>query len=1401
MKARDGVPPEVASALSDFTGRDWVYDEIDAWAASAQMGLLLVGGPGSGKSLLMAELIRRRDDNAVTPTTQALVGWHFCRANNDATILPHRVIGALASHLADVPGYMEALKDSQPTVAAVINSTIVVHGDVESGAVVVGNQVNLVDTSPERQFDCVIRSPLEAMAAHDSLPANLVVIIDGLDEALAITDGARLIRLLARTLAPDGDLPQGLRLILTSRPDERVVSSFPNIRRLALDSTEQSTSDINCYAHQRLTNILDDASTRTLAQRLATAANGNFLYAKYIVDDLIADPALLSSQDPATIPLPEGLADYYARSLDRELANGETWEQRYRPLLGALVVARGTGFTAEDLAGITALPVSQVEDALKRCSPYLIGSDNQPYRIFHQSFRDYLAANNRHTIYPNEAHEAVAEWLTNTGGERAENDLVWHLAGAGNLSALDQQLSPEHLSRKESKLGGSAVVDDLKAGAGAAAHASDLLRNLRWTWTSTEVRRHTIEAVSAEALPLIARISGLDAALKAAASLNDDDLGYESALAELAAQLVDAGRITEAIALTEQPHLPKDATRPLAAVAERLAGRAPELAVRIAEKLPTGQRAGVCGALGAVGGKYIGEAERLAEDDDDAEHALAVAVGRFDLDRAMRIAARVGPRWQQAAGRKMLRNSSTVCADIVIEKADNDPPGAAALLTTFCADGRLTGDDANRAILATALKLGPIDPDGALALLETRGPAGTQVRVQETVRGLVHAAAAAGPVRDGKIPVWHPPTDCFVNHTHDADILIGLRLDGLRATAASRDIAREALLHSAHQIIEERQEFEYTGAGAGALARAVAEVAPERAAEVIERTLAAQETHVVSEADEAKLVVVPALALVDPERALEVAESAVGPYQHRALVQLVGALAPLNIARALAVVDKIPVKYSTTRAALLGTCARFVEPDDTESLSALRIRTPRRGESASFQVLFARVGVSLAARAVDSPEVSEPLIERCAEGLALLPALQDIYTLAQARQLARSAPADALALSQTAQGEHDRMKGAIAVLCAGEFAPSEIAEAVRRYVSPALNTRRYLVGAELEDLVVHVGTTDLEAAISICDEFTAIADPFLPAATRLRELAVARWGAADAVKKLIAACAFAPTPRAVGRMRLIAAFDAQDPSVDEQVLSELATLDPESSRLMRPWALAQVDPEAALAACDSDGEDRLFWQVQVVRRAQRQGISVSMALYRRLADASPFGENYLRQALFDALEAAAAKDPAGTLADLDAHEDFPDTVRTSAYEAFARGAATCDPELALRTLERIRVSNAESATISALARGLDLTVDQIDGGAGFARLLELVDRLTTYVRQNAMLRVIGVLDKCARPQPKLLIQCLASLAARDTDTFDLCLPHVVTAASASQPANLLALVEELDKVHTLVMAE
>jgi hypothetical protein len=90
------------------------------------------------------------------------------------------------------------------------------------------------------------------------------------------------------------------------------------------------------YASRRLSRVRQPERSR-IAANVAHAGEENFLYARYVLDEILSRPGGVDTR--VTIKdLPAGLDAVYREFLNRELATNEaTWEERFRPLLGAVL--------------------------------------------------------------------------------------------------------------------------------------------------------------------------------------------------------------------------------------------------------------------------------------------------------------------------------------------------------------------------------------------------------------------------------------------------------------------------------------------------------------------------------------------------------------------------------------------------------------------------------------------------------------------------------------------------------------------------------------------------------------------------------------------------------------------------------------------------------------------------------------------------------------------------------------------------------------------------------------------------------------------------------------------------------------------------------------------------------
>jgi AAA ATPase domain len=428
------LPDDLAERTKDFAGRDWVFRRIAQWLDQEESPLfLLTGEPGTGKSALAARLLQLSQDAAET----VAIAW-FCRFSSTLTLDPIEFIGALSGQLASTSRtFLDALAAAETQADVRIDVEQVV--DVaHPGAAVTGMVIQVGGgVSRRAAFARLLLKPFQALLAT-GWRQRFVVLVDAVDESLDYQPGDGLTAVLADAAR---ELP--LRFLVTSRPDPRVTGLLgPAAVDLGRDRPD-SVSDVLEYASRRLRHVQEPGRSR-IARDVARAGDEEFLYARYVLDEILSRPG--GADTHVTInDLPAGLDAVYRDFLDRELATDEpAWEQRFRPLLAAVSVARDDGLSADRLSRITGLKQSEVADALKRTLQYLAGAyPSGPFRIYHRSFAEYLTKPGDHEVFAAEANENVARhYLTRwrAGGEPLDDYGVANLAGHLAEAGLDDEL-------------------------------------------------------------------------------------------------------------------------------------------------------------------------------------------------------------------------------------------------------------------------------------------------------------------------------------------------------------------------------------------------------------------------------------------------------------------------------------------------------------------------------------------------------------------------------------------------------------------------------------------------------------------------------------------------------------------------------------------------------------------------------------------------------------------------------------------------------------------------------------------------------------------------------------------------------------------------------------------------
>ena len=279
--AGHSLPPELAETALSFVGRAWLLSSVQTWFSSSDSrAFVIVGPPGSGKTAFASWL------TASGAVAKVLVA-RFCSLRDPSSGDALTFIESLANALsANYPGFREALSSATGNIHTV--SVSLKDVNVSPGASVTGVRIEnlqLSGTSPRRAFDRVIRAPLESLSQPE-IP--FLVIVDGLDEALIDPADKSFLDVLAIGWGSDNVFQSQIRLLVTTRASQATSEFISNALVTDISGpSSENMADVHSFIRQRLGNMPD---AEALANRIASTSDGNFLYARYVVDELIAHP-------------------------------------------------------------------------------------------------------------------------------------------------------------------------------------------------------------------------------------------------------------------------------------------------------------------------------------------------------------------------------------------------------------------------------------------------------------------------------------------------------------------------------------------------------------------------------------------------------------------------------------------------------------------------------------------------------------------------------------------------------------------------------------------------------------------------------------------------------------------------------------------------------------------------------------------------------------------------------------------------------------------------------------------------------------------------------------------------------------------------------------------------------
>jgi hypothetical protein len=404
-----GIELEIADGWY-FTGRMRALNELSAWLRdpSDSRTRVVTGGPGSGKSALLATVVTHSDPQARNEMPAEYRRWHAAIPENSVDVAVHakgKTAKEVAERIASVTG-------------------------VELG------ELSLAD---------VLRSSGK----------NFTIVVDALDEA---REPARIARDVLRPLSALNNV----KLLVGTRPEylENLGSRAVVIQADAPSYLERS--DIAAYVKARLMRsggehgstlyAGKEALAKSVGDTVAEKAFPSFLIARMVADDLLATGAVVEEQALRQGSFPESVAEAFKQYLARFGPN----EDKVRDLLRPLAWAEGVGLPWSSVWPSVASRLAQrrYEDneirwLLQQAASFIVETTEggvTVYRLYHQALADYFRQGEDAAHVQFEVTQALIEAVPEllSGGGRdwrlaplyVRTHLAEHASSGGELGKL-----------------------------------------------------------------------------------------------------------------------------------------------------------------------------------------------------------------------------------------------------------------------------------------------------------------------------------------------------------------------------------------------------------------------------------------------------------------------------------------------------------------------------------------------------------------------------------------------------------------------------------------------------------------------------------------------------------------------------------------------------------------------------------------------------------------------------------------------------------------------------------------------------------------------------------------------------------------------------------------------------
>ncbi|XP_041129945.1 ankyrin repeat domain-containing protein 50-like isoform X1 [Polyodon spathula] len=344
-------------------------------------GVLLVGGPGSGKSAVCTELLWPSSPQGLQRGLHRQgLAFHFCRADDSDTLSVSGFIRGLVAqicHSGLIQGYEEKVRDLE----------------VQSAL-----QPEECERNPAEAFKRCILLPLLAVTPPQQ---SVFILVDSVDEGCHFAEGEQRSsgssRTIAELLASHHEFfPPWLLLLCSARKQNKAVTKlFTGFRKISLDDLRKAyiVKDVQQYILHRLDQeeALRQHLTKETAEmlnQLHIKSSGCFLYLERVLDGVVESFIMLRE----IRDIPGTLNGLYLWLCQRLFVRKQF--ARVQPILNVILAACRPLTVMELYHAVwtknMSLTMEEFQKKLDILSKLLVAGLENTRILFHYSFAEWL---------------------------------------------------------------------------------------------------------------------------------------------------------------------------------------------------------------------------------------------------------------------------------------------------------------------------------------------------------------------------------------------------------------------------------------------------------------------------------------------------------------------------------------------------------------------------------------------------------------------------------------------------------------------------------------------------------------------------------------------------------------------------------------------------------------------------------------------------------------------------------------------------------------------------------------------------------------------------------------------------------------------------------------------------